>query len=419
MTVDERNGKREGEELYGRVAEIIESARKQVARTVNTAMVHAYWNIGREIVEVEQRGRQRADYGDELMHGLARRLTARYGRGFSYSSVKRMRQFFLTFPAGSAIGRRGARGKGSTLWSLFAGTDKTPESLNSSDGPAPVPFPPALSWSHYRALLRVGNEHARAFYEIEAARESWSVRELERQIDSLLYERLSSSRDRDQLVALARRGQTISRPEDVIKDPFVLEFVGLDGRSAWREQDLEAALIARLETFLLELGKGFCFVGRQKRITLDGDHFYTDLVFYNRLLRCFVLIDLKLGKLTHHDLGQMQMYVNYYDRYLREDYEAPTVGILLCSEKNDAMVKITLPPDNAQIHASRYKLYLPTEEELRTELEREREAAERALRLRGEEPDRAEENPSRWRSGYDVLLGPTRSQRETCGYENP
>lgn len=182
-------------------------------------------------------------------------------------------------------------------------------------------------------------------------------------------------------MALAKRGQAVTAPRDVIKDPFVLEFLDLQERSSWLERDLEQAIIDRLESFLLELGKGFCFVARQKRVTLDGDHFYVDLVFYNRLLRCFVLIDLKLGKLTHQDLGQMQMYVNFFDRHQREDYEAPTVGIVLCSDKNDAMVKITLPSDNQQIHASRYQLYLPTEDELRKELEREREELERALKL--------------------------------------
>jgi len=215
--------------------------------------------------------------------------------------------------------------------------------------------------------------------EIEAAREGWVTRELERQVASLLYERLAASRDKDEVMDLAREGQRISHPRDVLKDPMVLEFLELEERAHWLERDLEQAIIDRLESFLLELGKGFCFVARQKRITLDGDHFYVDLVFYNRLLRSFVLVDLKLGKLTHQDLGQMQMYVNYFDRFQREEHEAPTVGIVLCSDKNDAMVKITLPEDTEQIHASRYQLYLPSEEELRAEVERGRERAERAL----------------------------------------
>ena len=371
---------REHDDLYQRVAEILEAARSQVARSVNTAMVHAYWLVGREIVEVEQSGQARAGYGDELVRALARRLSDQFGRGFSYPSVKRMKQFYLTFPRGSALVAP-ADEKGSTPLSLFEPVRKgsTPLSLSGADNPAP--FPPALSWSHYLTLIRVQDDRARAFYEIEAAKESWSVRELERQVASLLFERLAKSRNKDEVLALARQGQTITAPKDVVKDPFVLEFLDLQERAAWLERDLEQAIIDRLESFLLELGKGFCFVARQRRLTLEGDHFYVDLVFYNRLLRCFVLIDLKLGKLTHQDLGQMQMYVNYFDRHQREEHEAPTVGIVLCSDKNDAMVKITLPEDNHQVHASRYQLYLPTEEELREELEREREEAERTLRL--------------------------------------
>lgn len=367
----------EHEDLYQRVSQIIEAARGHVARTVNTAMVQAYWFIGREIVEVQQRGQSRAEYGDQLVRGLAARLAKQFGRGFSYASVKRMKQFYLTFPRGSAIPNGIDDVKGSTSLSLSVGGVKgaTPLSLF-----ADVRFPALLSWSHYLVLLRVKDDQARAFYEIEAAREAWSVRELERQIASLLCERLAKSRDKDEVLALAKQGQVVAKPTDVIKDPFVLEFLNMEERATWLERDLEQAIIDRLETFLLELGKGFCFVARQKRITLDGDHFYIDLVFYNRLLRCFVLMDLKLGKLAHQDLGQMQMYVNYFDRYLREAHEEPAVGVVLCSDKNDAMVKISLP-DNEQIHASRYQLYLPTEDELRAELEREREAAERELRL--------------------------------------
>jgi predicted nuclease of restriction endonuclease-like (RecB) superfamily len=242
-------------------------------------------------------------------------------------------------------------------------------------------FPPALGWTHYVILMRVANPDARAFYEIEAAREAWSTRQLERQIGSLLFERLAKHRDPEAVRELARRGLEVSRPDDVIKDPFVLEFLDLRERAEFHERDVEQAIIDRLETFLLEMGKGFCFVGRQKRLTIDGDHFYVDLVFYNRLLRCFVLLDLKLGKLTHQDLGQMMMYVNYFDRTQRAPHEARTVGIVLCSEKNEAMVKITLPEDNDQIVAATYQMYIPTEAELQAEVTREREAAERMLRL--------------------------------------
>lgn len=253
--------------------------------------------------------------------------------------------------------------------------------------PPSAPFPPLLGWSHYLVLVRIRSDQARAFYEIEAARESWTVRELERQVAALLFERLSKSRNPAHALALAREGQQVSVPGDVLKDPFVLEFLDLQEKPSAHERDLEQAIIDRLEGFLLEMGKGFCFVARQKRLTVEGDHFYVDLVFYNRLLRCFVLVDLKLGKLTHQDLGQMQMYVNFFDRFHRVEHEAKTIGIVLCSEKNDAMVKITLPDDNEQILAARYQMYLPTEDDLRTELAREREEAERALRLTAEATD--------------------------------
>ncbi|MBX3154786.1 MAG: DUF1016 family protein [Deltaproteobacteria bacterium] len=351
--------------LYTRIAEILEQARGQVARTVNTTMVNAYWLIGREIVEVEQAGATRASYGAELLQRLSQQLRARFGDGFGVRTLELIRRFYLAFPTGSKISK----------------------SLPSESGPfKPITFSPALSWTHYIILSRVPSEQARAFYEIEAARERWSVRQLERQIAALLYERLARNRTPDKVRALALDGQEVSTPGDVIKDPFVLEFLDLRAHPALHERDVEQAIIDRLETFLLELGKGFSFVGRQVRLTVDGDHFYVDLVFYNRLLRCFVLIDLKLGKLTHQDLGQMMMYVNYYDRTQRAPDEAKTVGIVLCSEKNDAMVKITLPEDNDQILAATYKRYLPTEAELAAELTREREEAERLLRLAAPAP---------------------------------
>jgi predicted nuclease of restriction endonuclease-like (RecB) superfamily len=243
--------------------------------------------------------------------------------------------------------------------------------------------------------MRIANPTARAFYEVEAARESWSSRELGRQIASLLFERLAKSRNKEKVLELARRGQSVEAPSDVMKDPFVLEFLGLEERAHWRERDLEQAIIDRIEDFLLELGRGFCFVARQKRITLESDHFYIDLVFYNRLLRCFVLVDLKLGKLTHQDLGQMQMYVNFFDRFQRAEHEAKTIGIVLCSEKNDAMARITLPEDNEQILAARYQMYLPTEEELQAELTRERAEAERVLQLTGAATERVASKPKR------------------------
>ncbi len=373
---------RREEELFKRVAEIIEAARGRVARTVNSAMVHAYWLIGREIVEVEQHGKERASYGEELMNRLAERLAARYGKGFGPRTLRRVRLFYLVFPKGSALlSDPSTAGK----WTAPVSKSSVPEIrtalLSKSATVESAIFPPHLGWTHYLVLMRVENPTARAFYEIEAARESWASRELERQIASLLFERLAKSRDKDKVLALAKKGHEVIVPRDVIKEPFVLEFLDLPERHTWLERDLEQAIIDRLEDFLLELGKGFCFVARQKRLSLDGDHFYVDLVFYNRLLRCFVLVDLKLGKLTHQDLGQLMMYVNWFDRFQRAEHEQPTVGIILCSEKNDAAVKITLPEDNKRILAARYQHYLPTEEELRAEVNRSREEVEHRLLL--------------------------------------
>lgn len=357
--------------LFDRVAQILEEARAQVARTVNTAMVAAYWLIGREIVDVEQAGKERADYGEEVIDQLAGRLATSFGKGFGRQNLRYMRAFYLAFPTGSALPE---------IRQALPGELKRKRQAAPGQSDPP-PFSPAISWTHYLALLRVTNPAARAFYEIEAARQAWSTRQLERQIAALLYERLAGNRTPDKVLALARDGQEVAKPSDVIKDPFVLEFLQLREHAGLHERDVEQAIIDRLETFLLELGKGFSFIGRQVRLTVEGDHFYVDLVFYNRLLRCFVLIDLKLGKLTHQDLGQMMMYVNYYDRTQRTPDEARTVGIVLCSEKNDAMVRITLPEDNDQILAATYKRYLPTEAELTRELTREREEAERMLRL--------------------------------------
>jgi predicted nuclease of restriction endonuclease-like (RecB) superfamily len=373
---------RREEQLYKRVVAILEEARGQVVRTVNTAMVHAYWLIGRAIVEVEQHGQERAEYGERLVDRLAARLIKRFGTGFGVATLRRVRNFYLTFPNGSAIpDELGERRKRSTLLIKSAASKIRSTVLIKSRKRAGALFPPLLGWSHYLALMRIEKPNARAFYEIEAAREGWSVRELERQIASLLFERLAKSRNKAQLLTLARKGQQLAAPADIIKDPLVLEFLDLREKPVWQERDLEQAIINRIEEFLLELGKGFCFVARQKRITLDGDHYYVDLVLYNRLLCCFVLVDLKLSKLTHQDLGQMQMYVNWFDRFERAEHEARTIGIVLCSEKNEAMVKISLPEDNQHIHAARYQLYMPTEDELRAEVTRERVQTERQIVL--------------------------------------
>lgn len=351
------------ERLYQRVTDILSDSRGRVARSVNTEMVNAYWRIGREIVEVEQQGRERAGYGAAVLDRLADKLRLGGAQGLGVVNLRNMRQFFLAFPEATSPATK----------LLISPRNIRHTVCSESQVPE---FHPTLSWGHYRSLMRVANVQARVFYEIEAARESWSVRQLERQMASMLFERLALKGD---AARLAAEGQEVSQPHHVIKDPFVLEFLELSEPISSHERDLEQVIIDRLEDFLLELGKGFCFVGRQKRVTLEGDHFYVDLVFYNRILRAFVLVDLKLGKLTHQDLGQMQMYVNYFDRFQRLDGEAKTIGIVLCSEKNEAMVRITLPEGNEQILTARYQQCLPSEEELRERLTRDRDDAERVL----------------------------------------
>ncbi len=322
--------------LAERIEQLIDEAKKRTVAAINTAMVYTYYEIGRMIVEDEQQGELRAEYGKSTLRNIANHLTQKFGKGFSYTNLKQMRTFYLTFA------------KGQTLSDQLEFT---------------------LSWSHYLKLMRIDNPEERRFYEIEAAKNHWSLRELQRQFDSALYERLALSRDKAGVKSLAKKGQIIETPEDMIKDPYVLEFIGLPELPQYSESDLEQRLIDHLETFLLELGKGFAFVGRQVRFTFDEQHFRIDLVFYNRLLRAFVLIDLKHGTLKHQDLGQMQMYVNYYDRYVKLEDENPTIGILLCADKNDAIVEITLPKGNNQIFASKYLTILPSKEELKKLIE--------------------------------------------------
>ena len=318
--------------LYRQVREILDGARNRVARSINVEMTRAYWQIGQAIVEREQHGKERADYGARLLESLSQQLTTDGLKGFNLTNLKYMRQFFLLFPKSHALSDQ-------------------------------------LSWTHYRLLLKVEKEGAREFYEREAVEGAWSTRELERQISTLTYERARLSKEKAATLQKTRDEGEKYRPQDFIKDPFVLEFLGLPDR-AESENDLEEALLSHLQNFLLELGKGFSFVARQKRITVDGDHFYVDLVFYNRLLRCFVLIDLKMEKLTHGDLGQMQFYTNYYSREMREDYENPAIGVLLCADKNDAVVRYTLPENQNQVFAARFAL-MPSEAELKAEIERE------------------------------------------------
>ena len=327
--------------LAERIEKLIHEARKRTIAVVNTTMVYTYYEVGRMIVEDEQQGEQRAEYGTELLKHLSEQLSNKFGKGFSAQNLANMRQFYLTYSKDN----------------IFQTVSR--ESENGF----------TLSWSHYLKLMRISNPEERRFYEIEAKDNNWSLRELQRQFDSSLYERLALSRDKEGVKALAHEGQVIDTPKDIVKDPYVLEFIGLPELPQYNESELEQRLIDNLQTFLLELGKGFTFVGRQVRFTFDEQHFRVDLVFYNRLLRAFVLIDLKRGTLKHQDLGQMLMYVNYYDRFVKEVDENPTIGILLCIDKSDAMVEITLPENNNQIFASKYQTILPSKEELKKLIE--------------------------------------------------
>ncbi len=372
-------------QLYARIREILETARAGVARTVNTTHVMSNWLIGREIVEEEQAGKRRAGYGAELLADLAARLKADFGSGYGVDNLELFRRFYLEYPRllptqiSDAARRKSGRPGGATTNSEAARRNSNslllpPQAQTQAPDASwqQGQLSPHLSWTHYRRLLRVGRAAARDFYEIEAIRNAWSARELERQINSLLFDRLAKSRDKKGLMRLATRGQEIMQPMDALKDPMVLEFLGLPESPQLVESKLEQALIGNLQTFLLELGKGFAFVSRQERITLDGDHFYIDLVFYHTILKCYVLIDLKVGKLTHADLGQIQFYVNYYDRERRTEGDNPTLGLILCPDKNDAVVKYTLGEQlKRNVFTSRYQLYLPTVEELENEIRRE------------------------------------------------
>jgi predicted nuclease of restriction endonuclease-like (RecB) superfamily len=355
------------EAFYRRICDILTAARSGVARTVNTAQVLSNWLIGREIVEAEQEGKHRANYGENLLKNLAQQLKQDFGAGYSYSNLKYIRQFYLVFPQLLAAEEIGHAVRDQSLsGSALAGLS------NPNPSWQPGQLHPNLSWTHYRTLMRIEQPEARAFYEIEALKSNWSARELERQVNTFLFERLAKSLDKEGLMQLATQGQIIQQPTDVFKDPVVIEFLGLPELPRLTESDLETALISNLQSFLLELGKGFAFVNRQERITLDGDHFYIDLVFYHTILKCYILIDLKVGKLTHGDLGQLQLYVNYYDQERCAVDDNPTLGLILCSDKNDAVVKYTLGPEqHHKIFASRYKLHLPTEAELKAELRRE------------------------------------------------
>jgi len=361
-------------DLFARVRDILESARTNIARTVNSSQVVANWLIGREIVEHKQSGSHRADYGKQLVAQLSKKLTASYGKGWSAQNLFYMKQFYRCYPQLMDQGDifHALRGKSSHAEIIHAASGMFETSSMTSSAWKPGELHAGLSWTHYRTLLREKRLEARSFYEVEAANNAWTARELERQMNSCLYDRLTKSRDKKALLKLANEGFNPMRPIDVMKDPVVLEFLDLPECPKLVESTLEEALVSNLQTFLLELGKGFAFVSRQERITLDGDHFYIDLVFYHTILKCFVLIDLKAGKLSHGDLGQIQFYVNYYDKERRTEGDNPTIGVVLCRDKNDAVVKYTLgEQQESNIFTSRYQLYLPTEEELQQEIQRE------------------------------------------------
>lgn len=341
-------------DIFEDIRHLITTARSMVARNVNILQVLTNFEIGRRIVEEEQKGSVRAKYGTQIITELSKRLTTEFGRGFSRSNLEYMRKFYQMYQSRVSGISQTASGKSEPYQNLQA--------INEKGG---KPF--LLSWSQYVFLIGIKDTDARRFYEIEAAENNWTLPELTRQFNSGLYERLALSRDKEGVRKLAREGHVISKPQDMLKNPYVLEFLGLDEKPQYSESDLETAIIDKLEHFLLELGKGFLFEARQKRFSIDEDHFFVDLVFYNRLLRCYVLIDLKIGKLTHQDMGQMQMYVNYFDRFVKTKEENATVGIILCQKKRDALVEITLPAD-ANIHAKEYQLYLPGKEELRQKL---------------------------------------------------
>ncbi len=344
------------------IRSLILSARQTAARGVNLLQVHTNYEIGRRIVEEEQRGADRAEYGKQVLKELGERLAFEFGNGFSRSNLQYMRAFYLAYPDRGGQIRQTLSGKFSLELAHFS-IRQTASGI-SDDNAKERPF--TLSWSHYVFLLGL-EEQQRAFYEIEASQQGWTLRELKRQFNAGLYERLALSRDQASIRDLSKHGQLVSTPQDLLKDPYVLEFLGIEQRASYSESDLETAIVDHVEHFLLELGKGFLFEARQKRFTFAEEHFFVDLVLYNRLLRCYVLIDLKIGKLTHQDLGQMQMYVNYFDRFVKTEGENSTIGIILCKSKDHALVEITLPKD-ANIHAREYQLYLPSKDELQRKL---------------------------------------------------
>ena len=320
--------------IFNNIKELVVNSRNKIYTTVNIEMLKLYWNIGKIIMEIQQ-GDERAKYGDSILEKLSEKLTNEFGKGFSKRNLERMRKFYICFPITTTVSSQ-------------------------------------LSWSHYLELIKIEEKSKRNFYFNECINTKWSVRELQRQRDSLLYERLLLSADKEKVLELSEKGQILKTSKDLVKDPFVLEFLDIKENTYYLESDLEKNILEHLKEFLLELGKGFGYVGNQVRITLNEEHFYPDLVFYNRILKCFVIIDLKIGKVTHQDIGQMQMYVNYYDREIKQRDENQTIGILLSTNKNETVVKYTLPQSNETIFSTEYKLHMPTEQELISAVEEEK-----------------------------------------------
>lgn len=327
-------GDNETNELFIKIKKLIEQSRNRVYKTVNIEMINLYWNIGKIIFEKQDRN-SRAKYGDLLIEGISRRLTEQFGKGFSIQNLRRMRQFYLTYPIRSSIMSE-------------------------------------LSWTHYLELIKIKEKNKRDFYMNECINSSWDVKELQRQRTTLLYERIANSKDKSKILELSTNGHNIYENKDIIKDPFVLEFLDIKENTNYLENDLEKNILEHLKEFLLELGKGFTFVGNQVRITINTEHYYPDLIFYNRILKCFVIMDLKIGKVTHKDIGQMQMYVNYYDREIKQENENKTIGILLSTDKNETIVKYTLPEDNKTIFSSEFRLTIPSEKEFIKVIENEK-----------------------------------------------
>ena len=347
--------------LFQQVVELLQNARHQVLRTVNSTMVCTYFEIGRMIVEEEQSGKDRAEYGKKILKGLSEELKKEFGKDFSTDNLENMRKFYLAYSISESLTRILQITNSPSLMTNSESVKL--EEIQTTKTQSLISFF-KLTWTHYVFLMRIEDEKERRFYEIESEKYNWSVRELKRQYDSALFTRLALSRDKAGILKLSEKGQIIEKPKDIIKDPYILEFLGLPELHQYSESELEEEIINKLENFLLELGHGFTFVARQQRITFDDKHFRIDLVFYNRILKSFVLIDLKIGELKHQDLGQMQMYVNYYDREKRLEDENKTIGIVLCQNKSNLVVEYTLPENNEQIFASKYKTVLPSKEDL-------------------------------------------------------